>query len=454
MSSKNLFEEFNPLDYESWKLQIEKDLKGKDFDSLLRTTNDGIELQPFYNERLKTVEQGFRKNQQWNIVQEILVEDEKAANKEALTHLNKGANSLLFYLDSGFDLTTLLSDILLEHIQVHFVYAGDGNEVLNQLKKVANVQNIHYQNIYGSINVDSFENLARTGNWFQTQDVDLQNLHELIPNLPENLKGICVNTSSFANAGASISQQLGIVLAISYEYVHQLNLKNTQSFWFGMACGSDYFGEIAKLRAFRRLWVFLQEELNMEALPAHIYAETSTRNKTILDANNNMIRSTTEAMSAIIGGCDELSIKGFDAIYKEEDDFSRRIAKNQQSILQHESHLDAVKDMSKGSYFIEHLTEELCKKGWAFFKEIESHGGYLSSLKSNWLQNQIEEIANTEQQAFDEQSKILIGANKYQKADEDLNDIAVKAPFYKPSSKTTAVQPLKVKRLSEELEKL
>lgn len=454
MSFKHLFEEFESTSKDEWLSKIEKDLRGKPLDSVITQKADGTVIQPFYNTKTESVHQPFRTSGNWNIVQEILVIDSKEANKESLDHLNKGANSLLFYLTDDFDLSVLLKDILLEHIHVHFVKAGNGGEVWKQLQNVIQQQNIKPEQVKGSINVDSFENLARAGNWFESAELDLKNLKSLVHLLPTNVKGVCVNTSSFANAGANLEQQLGVALAMSYEYINHLDLKSAQSFWFGFATGSDYFGEISKLRAFRRLWSMLQKELHFEESSATIYSENAIRNKTILDVNNNMIRTTTEAMSAIIGGCDEFSVKGFDITYSDGTDFSQRIAKNQQSVLEHESHLNAVKDMSSGSYFIEQLTNELAQKAWVLFKEIEEKGGYLECLKSGWLQNEIHTHAQKEQKAFDEKKNILIGANMHRKLDENLEEILKSGLFYSENKNATTVKPLMIKRLSEDLEKL
>lgn len=453
MSTENLFDDFQKISSEEWLKQIEKDLRGKDFNSLLSHTADGIIIQPTYQDEALVPHQSFRKNKSWNTVQEILVMDSKEANKKALDHLNRGANALLFYLSPNFNLEQLLSDIQIEYIDVHFVVEGQGENVLNQLKKLVDQRGLSHESITGSINIDTLENLARTGNWFNSEEEDLVSVKNIKQESFPNFKTICVNANLFANAGATIGQQLGIGLAMAYEYVHQLELKDGKGFWFNFAVGSDYFGEIAKLRAFRRLWSNLQIELNLEEKPAHIYCETATRNKTILDAYNNMIRTSTEAMSAIIGGCDELSIKGFNVAFDEAGDFSERIAKNQQAILQYESHLSAVKDMAKGSHFIETLTEKLAEIGWSFFKEIEAQGGYISVLKSGWFQGKVKESADKEQKAFDAKEKTLIGANKYQKADENLKEIIRHAMFYKANNTSTAVEPVQVKRLSEELEK-
>lgn len=453
MSDKNLFKDFQNVGTEEWLLQIEKDLKGKDFNSLLKKSKEGITIKPVYHQEGFPMQQDFRVHRQWKIVQEILVMDNKQANKEALVHLNKGATSLLFYLASPLDLETLLDQIQIQYISIHFVSEGKGTNILNALKELAEKRELNLEEISGSINIDCLENLSRTGNWFDSQENDFKELKSLNQNPFSNLKTVCVNANLFSHAGASHAQELGLALAMAYENMVNLDLKEGSPFWFNFGIGSNFFGEISKLRAFRRLWSQLQNELNLKPQKAIVYAESSLRNKTILDAHNNLIRSTTEAMAAIIGGCDEFSIKPFNVAFDEPNDFSERISKNQQSILQHESHFEAVYDMAKGSHFIESYTEELAQKGWDFFKEIEKKGGFLQALKSNWIQDKVEAVAQLEQEKFDSNEKILIGANKHRNMDENVQEKIRFGLFYKEPKGEKAVRPLKVKRLSEELEK-
>lgn len=454
MAQKDLTSDFNAPTKEQWIEKIKKDLRGKDFDSLITHTADGIDIQPAYTAAdVEPKPQPFRENLKWDTVQEVLVMDAKGANKEALDHLNRGATSLLFYMMGNEDLELLLKDIKLEYIRLNLVIAADASGVAARLGQLIKNRSLKAMELVGSINHDPLENLARTGNWFKSEEEDFEELKRIYENVPGQYKGLCLNANLFANTGATLSQQLGIALAMAFETQHRLNTDNMKGFWANFAIGSDYFGEIAKLRAFRRLWSLLEEELGFEPSQPALYCETALRNKTIKDAYNNMIRTTSEAMAAVIGGANEIVIKGFDQTFEEATPFGERIARNQSSILQHESHLDAVKDMAQGSYFIENLTEKLAERGWEFFKQIEAEGGYVEAMKNGWLQDRIEASAEAEQKAFDEQQKVLIGANKYAKEDENLKEIIKQGMFFKESTKDTIVKPVKVKRLSEELEK-
>lgn len=452
MANTNLFEGFDPTTPEEWKAKIEKDLRGKEFDSLISKTQEGITIQPFYHrEQTEVSGQPFKAMAKWDIVQELMVEDAKAANKQALDHLNRGATSLLFYCYADVDLNQLLNGIKIEYIRTNFVVEGDALALAQNLKNLISSRDLKENEIAGSVNIDCLESVAHTGKWQENEASDFNRIKRLNEALPENIRGLCINANLFGNAGATLSQQLGISLSMMYEYIHRLELKSTQGFWINFAIGSDYFGEIAKLRAFRRLFAQLSTELGLAQTEAFIYAETSLRNKTILDAYNNMIRTTSESMAAAIGGANEISVKGFNHTFKEPDFFGERVAKNQQSMLEHESHVNAVTDISKGSYFIEMLTDELAEKSWVFFKEIEKHGGYVEAMKAGWLQEQVELSAEAEQKAFDSQETVLIGANKHAKKDENLREI-IEQGMFASKDKETEIKRIVPKRLSEKLE--
>ncbi len=451
MPEENLFEDFNPYTLAEWQQKIEKDLKGKTVTSLRSELEENIVVEAVYNRENGQVEQAYSLGNQkgWETVQEILVRDEKEDNKKALNYLNKGATSLLFYLGPDTDLKTLLKDILIEHIYTHFVTEGNGLEIWDKLQKIIKERQLNHSQINGSINIDCLENLARTGSWFKGENEDLNELKKLTHATSAGFKTVCINANLFANAGADLGQQLGIALSMAYEYIHRLQLESTTKFWFNFAIGSSYFGEIAKLRAFRRLWLNFQSELKLPESEAHIYCENSLRNKSNMDAYNNMIRTTNETMAAVIGGCDELSIKPFIQDDNNSESLESRISRNQSLIAQYEAHLDAVSDIARGSYFIENLTEALARKGWEFFKSIEAEGGYVKALKKGWLQQEVETTARAEQQAFDEGQKILIGVNRYRKDDE--KNIESKTITDK-SLKGTTVKPVRIKRLSEKIE--
>ncbi len=453
MAESNLFSEFPSHSESDWQAKIEKDLKGKAFSDLLKTDANGNTIRPIYTaESLDLKDQPLKEHPKWDIVHEICVSDEKSANAEALNFLNRGATSLIFYLQGQENLGLLLKDIEIQYICLNLVLEKGLEEISQQLVDLIKDRGLEEAELEGSINFDPLENLLRQGNWFQSQEEDFSQLKSLQARKFAGLRSICLNVNHAENAGANHAQQLGLALAMAYEYIHQLDLKTSRGFWVNFAIGSDYFAEISKIRAFRRIWQQMQKELGMESTEVRIYAETSQRNKTKFDRYNNLIRSTAEAMAAVIGGATEVNVKEFDLNYQEPEFFSKRLALNQLSILQHESYFHQVRDMGRGAYFIESLTESLAQKAWDFFKEIEAQGGYLESLKNGFVQKAISAQAEKQQAAFDKGDLILVGANKYFNTQEQGNFIANSASSESDKKSSTWTEALPARRLSEQLE--
>jgi len=453
MAETNLFSEFPPHSESDWQVKIEKDLKDKAFSDLLKSDSNGNTIRPLYTGEAQNLkDQPLKEHPKWDIVHEICVGSEKSANAEALNFLNRGATSLIFYLKGSENIKQLLDNIEIQFICLNLILESGLDEISQQLIALIKERDIDEAELEGTINFDPLENLARKGNWYQSEAEDFAQLKALQAKNFTGLRSICLNVNHAENAGANHSQQLGLALAMAYEYIHKLDIKSTRGFWVNFATGSDYFAEIAKIRAFRRLWQQLQSELGLAQQEVRIYAETSLRNKTKFDRHNNLIRSTAEAMAAIIGGATEVNVKEFDLSYQEPAFFSKRLSLNQLSILQHESQFHQVRDMARGAYFIENLTEDIAQKGWHYFKEIEAQGGYIAALASGFIQKSVSAQAETQQAAFNAGDLVLVGANKYFNANEKGDFSLEKASSESDKSATTFVKPLHAYRLSSGLE--
>lgn len=223
---------------------------------------------------------------------------------------------------------------------------------------------------------------------------------------------ICIDVSLYQNAGASIIQQLAFALAKCKELVEKFGVEILEKLVFRFAIGSNYFFEIAKIRAFKYLFNQFCKEFEKDLIP-YIFAETSFRNKAKNDADNNLIRSTLELASAMIGGADAV----FSNDYKFEDssELSKEISFKQQIVLAYESIINVFEDATSGSYFVEDVTQQFAEKSWKFFLEIEEKGGYLEALKSGEIQKMIFEQAVKEQSWVEEGKIKLIGVNLYPK---------------------------------------
>ncbi len=225
---------------------------------------------------------------------------------------------------------------------------------------------------------------------------------------------ICIDVSLHQNAGASIFQQLAFALAKSKELTEKFGSEILEKLVFRFAIGSNYFFEIAKIRAFKYLFNQLSKEFDKDLIP-YIFAETSFRNKAKNDADNNLIRSTLELASAMIGGAD--AVFSNDYKFDNSSELSKEISFKQQIVLAYESIINVFEDATSGSYFVEDITQQIAEKSWELFLDIEEKGGYLESLKSGEIQKMIFEQAVKEQSWFEEGKIKLIGVNLYPKLD-------------------------------------
>lgn len=254
----------------------------------------------------------------------------------------------------------------------------------------------------------------------------------------------------YQNAGANITQQLAYALAHANEYLNHFKSK-TGNIVFNISVGGNYFFEIAKLRALRLLWKSLAAEYEIE-MDCIILVQPSKRNKTLYDYNVNMLRTTTECMSAALGGANTVCNLAYDSIYHKDNEFGERIARNQLLVLKKESYFDAVQNPAEGAYYIESLTHQLAEKALELFKNIEAKGGFLSQLKTHSIQKKIKESANKEQQLFNDGNEVLVGTNKYLNSNDRMKSELELFPFVKTNPRKTLLEPIIEKRLAETLE--
>lgn len=440
-----LFEEFPTASPKQWKQQIQFDLKGADYnEKLIWKSAEGIDVKPFYTrEDLKNQGEFLQNNtSKWRIAESIYVADAKKSNQRALEKIAKGCEALTFVLPSeDISIEVLLKDIILDEIPVFFKCEFLSEKFITTVSKNFHSLNMHF---------DPISSLVRTGNWYNNLETDLKIAREMAT----KSRVLHIDASIYQNAGASISQQLAYGLAHLNEYFNILNKqeKNTFTLYLKTAIGSNYFFEISKLRAFRSLIDILSRLYNF-TIDLKIHALPSKRNKTVYDYNTNLLRTTTECMSAILGGADFVENLPYDTIYNKTNSFSDRIARNQLLILKHESGFDEVAGFAKGSYYIETLTDKLTQKGLEIFKEIEKGGGFLKGLKSGKIQTKISENAEEEQSLFDSGTKKLVGTNYVINKEDEMAQNITLYPFLKTNPRKTFIEPILEKRLSDKIEK-
>ncbi|RKS53417.1 heterodimeric methylmalonyl-CoA mutase small subunit [Gillisia mitskevichiae] len=450
--SHTLFNEFREVSAKEWKQKIQFDLKGADYnETLIFHSKDGISVKPFYNAEDLKENISVANPTSWNVCEKIYVASDIKSNIKALEVLNKGAESLWFVISSEkIDFKTLFKNVELNDTPIYISFEFLSEETTNNL-----ISFLAGKEHKISLQVDIIGNLARSGNWYH----DLKKDHEILNKIVTNTKGfesvISVDGTLYQNAGATIPQELAYMLAHANEYLnHFNNEENTNTevkLQFLTATGSNYFFEIAKLKAFRLLFSSLASEYKVSE-KCSILAQPSKRDKTLYDYNVNLLRTTTQSMSAVLGGADEVYNSPYDAIYHKNNEFGDRIARNQLLVLKNESYFDKVSNASDGAYYIESLTLQFAEKALEIFKEIENAGGFLKQLKEGIIQRKIAESATKEQELFDAGKITLIGTNKFQNPEDRMAKELELYPFLKMNPRKTLLQPILERRLSERSE--
>ena len=463
-SKEKLFSDFSPVSTQEWMDKITVDLKGADFEKkLVWKTNEGFKVKPFYRqedlEGLKTTEglpgqypyiRGIKKDDNtWFIRQDINVNDAADANAKALDILSKGVDSLGFHIKAkelnAEYLDTLLKDICCECVELNFSTCQRHTLQLAQLL-VAYFQKKGYapEKLKGSLNFDPISKMMQKGKDVSAVIATGKELVETLAAYP-HFRCIAVNSVQLNNAGAYIYQELGYALAWGNEYLNQLVEAGVpaalaaKKIKFNFGISSNYFMEIAKFRAARMLWADIVKQYAPKcprtdckntgadgtcycACKMVAHAETSNFNLTLFDAHVNLLRTQTEAMSAAIAGVNSITVSPFDKAYETPDDFSERIARNQQLLLKEESHLNRIVDPAAGSYYIENLTVAIAKQAWDLFLSVEEAGGMLQAVKAGSIQEAVNQSNKARHEAVSKRKEILLGTNQYPNFNELAGD--------------------------------
>ena len=444
---KKLFNEFEPVSSKQWKQQIQFELKGADYnDTLVWKSPEDIQVRPFYHFDESVVTHVITKATEFKIGQSIFVYDLDKSITNALDSIQRGAESLVFTIENEkTDIEKLLQNLPLEKITIHFHLAFFSIDFVAKIDKIAQTKNA---TIF--CNIDPIGNLAREGNWFASAEKDnFETLNKLSKNTSK-CSIISIDASLYQNAGATMVQQLAYALGHATEYFNTLE-NIDKPLVFQIAVGSNYFFEIAKLRALRLLFNRIAKEFN-HTFDCHIMVSPTKRNKTIYDYNVNMLRTTSECMSAIFGGANTITNSPYDLLYHKSNEFGERISRNQLLILKKECYFDKVNNPADGSYYIESLTQQLAEKALVLLKDIEANGGFLKQLKDGTIKRKIQESADAEQKAFDEGKEILLGTNKYPNKNDKMKHDLELFPFVKIKPRKTLITPIIERRLAEQSE--
>jgi methylmalonyl-CoA mutase len=484
---EKLFDQFPPVTTKEWMDKINIDLKGADFyKKLVWKTNEGFDLKPFY--RMEDIEnlmyintlpgefpyiRGTKiRNNNWLVRQNIEVTNYSEANRKALTILMKGIDSLGFIItdpesvnEKNFDF--LLERIFLAGVELNFLSDGKAKEIIELLINFVRKSSSDPDEIRGAIEIDPLSRLMVNGTLCIPPEQGFDYLATVVKSsasLP-HFRMVNINASNFNNAGADIVQELAFAVSMGSEYLDQLIQRGisgttiSSKIRFSFGTGSGYFSEIAKLRAARLLWSAVINGFIPDGgrnIKMDIHCVTSKWNKTIYDPYVNLLRTQTEAMSAILGGTDSLTVEPFDIVFRNPDEFSERIARNQQLILREEAYFDKVADPAAGSYYIENLTSLLAENAWKLFLEIEEKGGFLTCLKSGFIQGKLSESGAKKQSDVATRKISLLGTNQYPNTLEKISDtVDLQKVFAEKSTEPgTLVNPITLLRGSRQYDKL
>ena len=439
---EKLFTEFPPVPTEKWEEVITADLKGADYErKLVWRTGEGFNVRPYYRaENLEGIQflgsqagefpfvRGTRTHNRWHVHQTVAVECPKEANAEALKLLNSGVDSLGFSIaKEGFtaaDLDELLREISIPAVELTFCGVQTGNVaglVLDKLEKEGLMADAHV-----AFCIDPLvKGLSQKGD-FCSPDGEkcFAKIVSLIERTREykHIRIVTVSAGIFSNAGSTIVEELAFALSAGNDYLARLTDAGVDAdtaarkLRFSFSVTSNYFMEIAKFRAARMLWANIVKGYAPAkncACKMMIHARTADWNQTVYDPYVNMLRGTTEAMSATIAGVHSLEVTPFDAAFENPTEFSKRIARNVELLLKNESHFDQGVDPAGGSYYVENLTQSIAAEAWKLFLEIEEKGGYTAAYKAGFVKERIAASAAAKDKAIATRRQTLLGANQY-----------------------------------------
>src|SRR5690554_5887367 len=496
---EKLFTDFPPVTTDEWMEAVTRDLKGADFQKrLVWKTDEGFNVNPFY--RAEDIE-GFpaannlpgqfpyvrstREDNTWYVRQEIDVKNFTEANKKARALLDRGVTSFGFRLPknelSAENMAILLNGIAPDKVELNFsTCISKTDELARLVVAYVTAQKADLMQCFGSIEFDPFRKILKKGvdepKWVE-KTVEMVKITAPLP----RYRAISVTGNRMNDAGAYSFQELGYSLSYGNQVLSKL-IENgvdpsmaAKKIKFQFGVGSNYFMEIAKFRAARWLWAEIVNAYKPPcphdcdnkaddgtcrcAAKMNIHAATSRFNQSLYDPNVNMLRTQTEAMSAVLGSVDSLTVRPFDEAYETPTAFAERVAVNQQLLLKEEAHFDKVTDPSAGSYYIETLTNSLAQQAWALFLETEEVGFY-NALKAGTVQDAINASADTRFKAVANRKEILLGTNQYPNFAEKMSDKIEKKGATgtgcgcSDSDASTPLKKLNTKRLADDFNEL
>ncbi|MDR2472443.1 MAG: methylmalonyl-CoA mutase small subunit [Tannerella sp.] len=441
-TKEKLFSEFPPVSVQQWTDKVVADLKGAPFDKkMIWKTGEGFDVNPFYTaedtDQIPSATalpgefpymRGTSTKNEWLVRQDFKVSDADRTNAEALDVLNgKGVASLGFCLDDEVvntkGIATLLNGISAEEIELNFCVCNRrAVELIGLLSEYYKAKGFDLNKCKGSVRYDAFKKPLMKG--VPLKDSWVADAVAVVK-AGETLSGyrvLSVDACWLSDAGALITQELGYALSWGNELIAKLSEAGlsvedvAKNIKFNFGVSSNYFMEIAKFRAARWLWAKIVKAYSPscdDVCKMHAHARTTSWNLTIYDAYVNLLRTQTETMSAALAGVDSIAVLPYDYAFKQPDEFSERIARNQQLILKEECHFDKVTDPAAGSYYIEALTQSIAEAAWQLFLTVEDNGGFATAASSGEVQTAVNQSNKSRRTQIATRRIVLLGSNQY-----------------------------------------
>ena len=467
------FGEFVPSDYEAWKEAAVAALKGAPFEKAMYTsTYEGITLDPLYTASdtqdlrvartfpgsypLRGASAAGNLCRPWEIAQfcdETLPGD---AHEGIVHELDRGASTVAFVLDgrtregldadsdgaedggvsvsSLDDLDALLGDLPAR--RPLYIHAGaSALPLLALLDALAAKRNFPLGKVAGCVGADPLGALLERGSLPAGLDTlfgEMAQTFAWARDRETPLRTVLIRGSVFHNGGASAVQEVACAMTSAIETLRALRERGvdvaefSRRLRFEFSLSSNFFMEIAKLRAARCVWAQIASSFggDAEAQKAQIFGRTSLFTKTVYDPYVNMLRNTTEAFSGVVGGVDGLTVGCFDEALRPGSEFSRRVARNAQVLLQKEFNLLQPEDPAGGSWYVEKLTDELARKAWEELQRIEAAGGFLKSVREGVIQRDIQSVLQQRFKRLAQRADRAVGTNMYPNPAEPLPEFA------------------------------
>jgi len=459
---------FDEITADEWRSLIQKELRSTPYEELLWPVADGVTGQPDYSAANAPEPIAFipprNQPETWLIKQNLKISTHDASNKEALNLLNNGVHALGFEgpINRMEDLSVLLKDVGLPYIAAFFRLDNSYGNFLPYFQEYIKSQQYPAEKIRGGMAFDPIGTLLSRGNWIYNEIRDREVFGQILNQSNEfqlrHFYPVMIDATIYHNSGADATTELACALAHGNAYLNW-QIENGEDpktaasqFHFQLASGRKYFAQIAKLRAFRPLWANVCAAYEIEPQTAgsvFVTGETSARERSVRDAHTNLLRTTTQAMAAIIGGCDSVYVTPFDSDVRETNSFSQRMARNLQLLLLEEGGIGAVNDPAGGSYLFDRLSLDMMESAWKKFQEIEERGGLLEVVKSGWLQELISRQAEVGEEQVTNGRSVYIGANKYPNDHEMKVEIPEEETLGLESNQ---VEPLILRRATQQVE--